>query len=513
MKQDTLDFEVPIINQEKQDAEEFLKTHKVAIFVVAYEAEKYIESLIKRIPSNLLPHFAEIFIFDDHSSDKTYEIARDVKTKLNLKNLNVFRTPYNRGYGGNQKLGYLYAITKGYDVVILLHGDAQYPPEYLPRIIAPFKDDRVDAVFASRMITKKSALAGGMPPYKWIGNQILTKFENSILGTKLSEFHTGYRAFRTRILKRIPFKYNDNGFHFDTEIIIQVTGSGGLIKEVPIPTHYGDEICHVNGISYAFNCMRSVLWYRLTKYGIYFDRRFDIDLFEKSDVTYKKAPNTVHQYMINRRWKPGRRVVQLCAGSGRISAQIAAKGCKVIAVDNPAPPFPGNAESVETDLTQPFDEILGHRKYHTVLLLDGLEHYNAVGDICERISNLLKPGGHLYICTGNVAYFPVRLILLLGEFHYGKRGILDVSHTRLFTKRALARLLRNSGFEIRKVRGFGPPLRDMISNRPITKLLDSFLGFIARIRPSFFGYQILFIAEKLDDVETILEQTINNSEE
>ncbi len=504
-----MNFEMPVTEHERQRAMDVLQSHKVAIFVVAYEAESYIERLLQRIPPDFLPHFEEIFIIDDHSADKTFEIASRMKNTLYFHHLNVFRTPYNRGYGGNQKLGYTYAITRGYDVVIMLHGDAQYPPEYLPRVLAPFNDEKTDAVFASRMITKKAAREGGMPYYKWIGNQALTWFENFVLGTNLSEFHTGYRAYRTRLLRRIPFKYNDNGFHFDTEIIIQVIGSGGKIREVPIPTHYGEEECHVNGISYALNCARSVLWYKLTRLGIFFDRRFDVDLFEDKDYTYKKSPTSPHQYVLSRDWKPGRKVVHLYAGSGRFAAELAHKGTRVLAVDVPEPPQHGQASTRAVSLDEPFDEILGKRTYHTVILLDGLEHYNEVGTICERISNVLKPGGILYVCTGNVAYFPLRLFLLFGAFHYGKRGILDISHTRLFTQRALVRLLRNSGFKIRKVRGFGPPLRDMVSKRPAMKVLDTILALVARVRPSLLAYQILIKAEKLDDVETILEQTVN----
>lgn len=504
-------FPIPLSKHEETEAIEFLKSHKVAIFIVAYQAEKHIIPLLKRIPESLLPYFAEIFVIDDSSRDRTFEIAKQAKESLNIRCLNVYQTPYNRGYGGNQKLGYLYAIAKNYDVVILLHGDGQYPPEYLARVIAPFRDESVDAVLASRMMTKKSALEGGMPLYKWVGNQILTRIQNWVLGTRLSEFHTGYRAYRTRILKKIPFKYNDDGFHFDTEIIIQILAVGGRIREVPIPTHYGDEECHVNGIKYAFNCIRSVLWYRLTRYGIFFDRRFDVALFEDEDYSYKKAPTTVHQYILSRPWGKGERVVELCAGSGKLSAGIAEKGAEVYATDRTPPPHSGKARSLALDLEKPFDEELGKHQFDSVIMLDGIEHFNSVGEICERISNLLKPGGRFFVCTGNVVYFPLRIIFLLGGFHYGKRGILDRTHTRLFTKRALVSLVKNSGFRVKKIRGFGPPIRDMISERFPFNLLDSVLSWLARLYPSLFAYQLLAECEKLDDVETILQRTVNNT--
>jgi glycosyltransferase involved in cell wall biosynthesis len=506
------DFPYPVTKQEENDAKEFLRSHNVSIFIVAYHAEEHIESLLNRIPSDLIPLLAEIFIIDDSSTDETFQVSKKAKAKFKLPHLNIYQTPYNRGYGGNQKLGYLYSIAKNHDVVILLHGDGQYPPEYLPRIIAQFQDEKIDAVFASRMMTKKYALKGGMPLYKWIGNQILTNIENSFLGTHLSEFHTGYRAYRTSMLRKIPFKYNDDGFHFDTEIIIQIAAAKGKIKEVPVPTHYGQEICRVNGFAYAYNCIRSVIWYRLTQYGIFFDRRFDVNLFENRDYSYKKSPNTVYQYVLSRKWRKGSKVIDLCPGSGRLPAEIAEKGPEVYAVSENALSLSEKVHVLSLDLKEPFDEIVGKHQFDVAIMLDGLEHHNTIGDISERISNILKSGGVFYACTGNVVYFPVRIIFLLGAFHYGKRGILDRTHTRLFTKRALVRLMKNSGFRVKKIRGFGPPLRDMVSDSLFMRILDCFLSALARLSPSLFGYQILAELQKMDDVESILEKTLNKSD-
>ncbi|GAB4323613.1 MAG: hypothetical protein Kow0059_18940 [Candidatus Sumerlaeia bacterium] len=511
MSSDFKHFPHPLTPRETQDAIVFMKTHKVAIFIVAYQAEKHIERLLHRIPTELLPYFAEIFIIDDSSRDRTVEVARKVRSQLDHPCINVYRTPFNRGYGGNQKLGYLYCIERGHDVAILLHGDGQYAPEFLARLIAPFNDDSVDAVIASRMITKKQARQGGMPLYKFLGNQLLTAIENRVLGTSLSEFHTGYRAYRTRLLRRLPFQYNDDGFHFDTEIIIQTIAARGRIHEVPIPTHYGDEVCHVNGLQYAWNCIKSVVWFRLTRYGILFDRRFDVNLFEDKDSSYRRAPNSVHQWVLNRPWPEGRKVIDLNPGSGRFAARLAQKGPRVIAL---APSgqlsVPGRFEIVRQSLDAPLAQTLGRHAFDAAIMLDGLQRFSNVGDVCENISRIIRPGGVLFVCTGNVAYFPLRLFFLLGMFHYGKRGILDLSHARLFTQRALVRLLENSGFRVRRVRGFGPPLRDMAPGGFLVRKLDLFLSFLARLRPSLFAYQILVEAEKLDDVESILEKTLQS---
>src|SRR5262249_7816313 len=149
------------------------------------------------------------------------------------------------------KIGFHYAIRQGFDIVALVHGDGQYAPERLPDLLGPLVSGDADAVFGSRMMSGSNALKGGMPLYKYVGNKILTSIQNRLLHSNLSEFHSGYRLYSVAALRRIPFDRNTNDFHFDTEIIIQFFRAGLRIQELPIPTYYGDEICHVNGMRYA----------------------------------------------------------------------------------------------------------------------------------------------------------------------------------------------------------------------------------------------------------------------
>jgi glycosyltransferase involved in cell wall biosynthesis len=145
-------------------------------------------------------------IIDDFSQDKTFENGLRFQEQPPAVKITVLRTPENQGYGGNQKLGYRYAIEHGFDFVALIHGDGQYAPEKLPALIAPLVRGEADAVFGSRMIDKRAARRGGMPLYKWLGNQILTGFQNRMLGTQLSEFHSGYRLYSAKALAQIRSK-------------------------------------------------------------------------------------------------------------------------------------------------------------------------------------------------------------------------------------------------------------------------------------------------------------------
>lgn len=228
---------------------------KIGILVVAYNAESTIKETISRIPKTFLKSIYQILISDDKSIDSTFNIANELKDNTDLP-IKVVTQPLNLGYGGNQKFGYFWAMENNWDIVVLLHADGQYAPEFIEKIIEPIVNENCDVVFGSRMIDKKRALQGGMPVYKWIGNQVLTKIQNLLTNQTFSEWHSGYRAYRISKLRQIPLNKLNNGFRFDTQIILELIKIRAKFKEIPIPTFYGDEVSHVNGLEYA----REIIW-------------------------------------------------------------------------------------------------------------------------------------------------------------------------------------------------------------------------------------------------------------
>jgi len=236
---------------------------RIGILVVAYNAESTLRSVLERIPHDLRPRIEEIFVFDDASQDGTYEVGKVCQKEFAGTRLSIFRNPVNLMYGGNQIRGYQYAIERGFDIVVLLHGDGQYAPEVMADLLRPLEEGRADMVMGSRMLIPGAARRGGMPLYKFIGNKILTFIQNRLVGLRLSEFHSGYRAYSVRMLRQIPLTRLTSNWHFDTQIILEVLKRGGRIVEVPIPTYYGNEICRVNGIPYAMHCIASSLWFAI----------------------------------------------------------------------------------------------------------------------------------------------------------------------------------------------------------------------------------------------------------
>jgi glycosyltransferase involved in cell wall biosynthesis len=203
---------------------------KIVVVMPAYNAAKTLKITYDSIPHQSVD---QIILVDDGSTDRTLEIARELQ-------LTVFVHTRNYGYGANQKTCYTEALKEGADIIVMLHPDYQYDPTLVPEIVAPIKAGDADIVLGSRFLSG-STMEQGMPWWKFVANRFLTEIENWTLGLKLSEYHTGYRAYSRRALEEIPFSLNSDKFVFDQEILVQATHLGFRIKEVPVPTKYFPE--------------------------------------------------------------------------------------------------------------------------------------------------------------------------------------------------------------------------------------------------------------------------------
>src|SRR5262245_35813127 len=461
---------------------------RLLIFVVAYNAESTLEKVLSRIPESLSENYqVEILAIDDASTDRTFEIGNRVKrTNSLLFPLHVLVTPENQGYGGNQKLGYHYALKNDFDFVALLHGDGQYALEFLPALVAPLREGSADAVFGSRMLVDGAARSGGMPLYKFVGNKMLTWFQNRMLGTKLSEFHSGYRIYSTEALRRIPFERNTNDFHFDTEIIIQLLIANQRIHELPISTYYGDEISHVNGVKYALGVVLAVLMARVQKFGILYDRKFDCEPANSHNAWYrlKRGYESNHEVAL-RLVKTGSRVLNLgCAGGLLGELLRRERGCTVTGIDTHS-----LAPGVSLDKFIRYDLNLGppevnFEEFDYVLMLDAIEHLAAPETFIDNLRVKMSANLHsrLVISTGNVAFIVIRLMLLFGQFNYGKRGILDLTHTRLLTSASLRRLLEQGGFKVVEVHSIPAPFPLALGNGWLGRSMVALNAIMGKLR-------------------------------
>ncbi|HEU5047751.1 MAG TPA: bifunctional glycosyltransferase/class I SAM-dependent methyltransferase [Rickettsiales bacterium] len=482
---------------------------KALVMIIAYNAERHIVSVLNRIPDTLWnnPDYqADVVVIDDCSKDHTSAVAREYISGSS-RPIRLLRNQLNQGYGGNQKVGYTYAIENGYEAVVMVHGDGQYPPEFIPQMLEPLMRGEAAAVYGSRMINKKDALAGGMPYYKFAGNIVLTQLQNWMLGSNLSEFHSGFRAYSIAALRQIPFQYNSNVFHFDTDIIIQLVDNGLTIKEIPIPTHYGDEVCHVNGLRYAKDVMVSTLLSRIQKFGIFYDPKFD---YERT-VTYPDKSQFASSHSFALEQVNANETVLDLGCEAYVTGNLKTRGCKVIGCDWQVNDRMREAyEGVfAMDLNQPDFDVLGQQHFDVIMLLDVIEHISDPEAFMERLHRRFAAmNPRIVVTTPNIAFFIQRIMLLLGQFNYGKRGILNRKHTRLFTFASLSRLLSNSGFNVIKLEGIPAPFPLAFGDNGFARALLKFNQSLMKISRTLFSYQIAAVIQPKPTLEILVSQAI-----
>lgn len=254
---------------------------KVVVVLPAYNAARTLEKTYADIPKDRV---WKIILVDDVSQDQTVEIARSL-------GLSVVVHVQNRGYGGNQKTCYLEALKEGADVVVMLHPDHQYDSSLVPELVRPILEGRADMVIGSRILNGR-ALEGGMPIWKYVANRILTAAENLVYGTRLTDGHSGLRAYSRKLLQTVPFLLNSDDFVFDSQMIAQAVHAGFVVGEIPVQARYFPEASSVNfrvSLIYGFKTLWVMLCFALRRLGVARFRVFDRTLPEVISKYYHEA--------------------------------------------------------------------------------------------------------------------------------------------------------------------------------------------------------------------------------
>ncbi|MDO8651545.1 MAG: glycosyltransferase family 2 protein [Undibacterium sp.] len=237
-----------------------LANKKVAVVLPAYNAAKTLRQTYEEIPHDIVDY---VILVDDHSNDDTAEMARSL-------GIETIRHNKNLGYGGNQKTCYSAALMRGADIVVMLHPDYQYTPKLVTAMVSMIASEQFDVVLASRILGR-GALVGGMPRYKYIANRALTFFQNILIGQKLSEYHTGYRAWSRKVLETLPLKNCSNDFVFDNQMLAQCAFFGFQIGEISCPTKYFKDASSISfrrSVIYGLGVVKTSLEYRLQRMGL-----------------------------------------------------------------------------------------------------------------------------------------------------------------------------------------------------------------------------------------------------
>lgn len=471
---------------------------RLGIFVISYNAELLIQETLSRIPDDIWRAVEVVYVVDDCSTDETTRKALAYPDPYHK--LKVFRNRTNRRYGGNQKFGYQYAIDHGLDAVVMLHGDGQYAPELLPDMFRPLIEQDADVVIGSRMINRRDALAGGMPKYKFVANIFLTGVENALSGMHMSEFHSGYRAYSTRFLRRIPLWSNSDEWHFDTHILFQAHEAGAKIVEFPIPTHYGEEVCNVNGISYGLNCLWSAFVYRLHRWHIIHLDRYDIVPRTPLDARKLSDPYSSHslilRFLQSQSHLPlaGARVLDLGFGCAAIVSVLHDAGASIDGIDIDPSALeaarPLFAHTYQADLND-FASIPLQGPYDIILATDILQTLVAPADLLSRLKTQLRKGGLLIVALPNIANIQPRLAHLFGNFNLHHRGILEQNALHFYTLKSMRSLVARAGWKIQDTEVTSVPLPLLVPAlrrrwaRPFLWLLRG----LTRLMPGLFAFQ------------------------
>jgi glycosyltransferase involved in cell wall biosynthesis len=464
------------------------------VLVVAYNAATTLAQTLSRLPQSFVDMVDHVVVCDDASADDTYEIAMTFRGTAAFP-VTVVKHERNLGYGGNQKAGYAWAQEHGLDVVVLLHGDGQYAPECVEDLVAPLVAGEADAVFGSRMLDKGGALKGGMPKYKYVGNKILTGFQNALTGQRLSEWHSGYRAYRLDALADLDLASYSNGFDFDTEIILGLIESRKRIVEVPIPTYYGDEICYVNGLAYARDVSRDVLRHWAARHGF----GGGVASQESDDYALKEDYGS-HAVLLE--WLAHRepsRVLDAGCYDGRFADRARRLGHHLTGVDRNK--HDGVAERVdafiEADLNEPLPHDMDGR-YDVVVAGDILEHVVEPHLLLQDLARKVAPGGELLVSVPNFGHWYPRGRIAAGKFDYDQRGPLDRGHIRFFTRDMMEQLIDSCGLRVLEARTVGTPFNTFVENTEpgrrsaLLRAAASADRRLVRVWPRMFAYQFLY---------------------
>ncbi len=238
------------------------RQHKVIAVMPAYNAEKTLAATLADVPVGCVD---EVLLVDDCSKDRTVQVAREM-------GLTVIEHPENRGYGGNQKTCYRYALDHGADIVVMIHPDYQYDSRVIPHAVGIIELGICDIVLGNRIRSRAEARAGGMPRYKYLSNRFLTAVENLALGQNLGDFHSGFRVYRRAVLERIPFERNSDDFVFDTQFLVQAVNCGFRLGDIPVPVRYFPEASSINfkrSTVYGLGTLQAVGLFWLNRLGIW----------------------------------------------------------------------------------------------------------------------------------------------------------------------------------------------------------------------------------------------------
>lgn len=465
---------------------------RVALFVFDCSDPQGLQKTLQRIPESLDPELEEVVLVPSRESTP---LAPGVGTLLPGRSLDlrVQRLPRYAGYGSARKAAFEYALLRGFDIVLTMRGDGVQPPEQLPALLYAAREHPNAVVLAARRVgegrrdVRRSHL---------LAHVLATGLQNRLLGLRLADYHSSFRAYPAELLRRVPFQLDVDERPFDMQILIQARALGAPIHELLVPPSWQEYPSSPSGLLGVARFTATAVDYRLHQLHITRRGRYLVDRGEP--YTLKSSPTGSHMQIVDA-IRPGSRVLDLGCSQGLLAHPLRAKNVRVTGVDvRPPGELAAKLEAYfQADLERPL-ELPTERVFDYVVCSDVIEHLRNREELLRSVRRYLKPEGRLLISTPNIALWFYRLSLLLGRFAYGPRGVLDETHVHLYTKSTFRRAVRKAGFRVLRERVTALPFEVVFESTGRSRLVRfaawAYHG-LARLWPAMFAYQFLLEAE------------------
>lgn len=485
------------------------KGKRIGILIIAYDAESRILDTLGRVPESIWRAIEVVYVLDDCSRDET--VSRALSFGRWQDKMVVLRNRVNQRHGGSQKIGYQAALDRGLDVIVLLDADGRYPPESLPEVLAPIVAGEADVVIGSRLLASAPASRESMPLHRYWGNTVLSRVQNRLSGLRLSEFHSGFRAYTAEFLRHVPFWENADEHHFDTQILLQAKRQGARIAEVSIPARYAPELRSAHGVMYAASCLAVTLAYYLHEKNVVYSRSFDLAI--RGRRYFEKFNDPMSSHSLIWKWFEGRgvqgkRVLELGVGDASLTQRLSEAGAVIDGVE---------IDVLSADLAKPYCrrvmvsdlnqvETLGlDTDYDFIVSADVLEHLHDPEMVLSVLKRHLKVGGHLVVSLPNVGNVYVRLNMLFGRFPYHSKGILDRTHMHFYTLKTAEHMLVKTGWVVEEKAQSAIPVAIVFPflRKGLFKPLLWLLHGSTRLMKGLLAYQGIFFCRNPNSAQAL----------
>ena len=472
--------------------------------------EKLVLDILNQIPKSVASWDHEILILINSSGDSISKAVDNSIKKHKSFNIRILFNLQHLGYGGNQKLAFYYAIKHNFDFVLLIAGSGQYAPEQLEKLAFSLASSNSQALIGSRFLEKSNSIKNQMPLYKYLGIKTITLLQNLILGMKFSEYHSGFRIYKTKALAEIPYAFNSNGRQFDTEVLIQLKLRGFKLQELPVSSLSGKAHPISDYIRYGIGSILISLKTRLHQMSLSYERKFDVgdistDGFK--DEIKLGYPSSL-QFAIDE-VSEKHRVLDIGCGNALIGTELKKQGCYVEGIDFESSKGKNNIDKFtqlnlnNNNLEIPVNE------FDYVLLMDVLEHLDEPENFVYNLRVKAKgKAPKIIVSVPNIGFINNRIQLLFGRFDYGIRGTMYLGHKRMFTFNAIGKLFEQAEFKITKCQGIPAPFPVAIGDNWLSRLFLGINQGLIKILPKLFSYQIFLVAVPFPTLDDLLRSSM-----